>query len=89
MAHSDLLSHWHKRFGESVEVLGDTGDGDHNVVDVGEGQGALCLVFVFCGEEGGWVGFPVAARVEVVGGVVAVVETVTVGLRGDVSFKVR
>ena len=80
MAHADLRAHGHEMPREGVVVFGQTAVGDHQVVDAGEGEGALGLVVCLCFEEGGGVGFPVAARVEVVGGVVAVVEAVAVGL---------
>lgn len=66
---------------QAIEILSDAGDGNHDIVDVGEGQSTLGLVLVFCGKEGGRMGFPMAAWVEVMGGMVAVVEAVAVGLR--------
>lgn len=44
------------------------------------------MVLVFCGEESGRMGFPVTARVEVVGGVVTVIEAVAVRLRRRISL---
>lgn len=82
MRHPDLRAHRHQTAREVVKVLSDAPVRDHQVVDVGEGQRAFSLVARLGLEEGGRVGFPVAPRVEVVRGVVAVVEAVAVALGG-------
>lgn len=68
------LTNGHKTFRKIQIVLLHEFDGQHDVVYVFEDEGALRCVFVFGAEEGGWVVAPVAAGVEVVRCVVAVVE---------------
>lgn len=82
MRHPDLRAHGHQTAREVVEVLGNAPVCDHQVVDVSEGQRTLGLVGRLGLKEGCGVGFPVAPRVKVVRGVVAVVEAVAVALRG-------
>lgn len=55
-------------------------EGDHEEVDVAEDKGVLGRVAVLLFEKGDGVVAPVAARVEVVGGVVAIVITKSVAL---------
>jgi hypothetical protein len=61
-------------------VLGEQGEGDHQVVDVVEDERVLVRVLLLLREESNGVLAPVAERVEVVRGVVAVVEAVAVAL---------
>ena len=86
--HGDLVGAYrHEAAREALVVLHQEADGDHEVVDVVEDQGALLGVGVLLLEEGLGVVAPVAEGVEVVRGVVPVVEAVAVALRmGGVSF---
>lgn len=82
MAHADLVAHRHQTPGQVVVILPHEPDGDHDVVDVVEDEGAAVPVLRLGLHEGERVVAPVAARVEVVGGVPAVVEAVAVTLEG-------
>ena len=76
----------HKALGEGVVVFAEEPHCDHHIVDVVEDEGVLRGVVVPGLEEGDGVVAPVAEGVEVVRGVVAVVEAVAVGLtEGGVS----
>lgn len=80
MAHADLRSNRHQTPGQVVVILPHEPDGDHDVVDVVEDEGPAVLVLFLGLHEGERVVAPVAARVEVVRGVPAVVEAVAVTL---------
>jgi len=84
LAHPDLITHRHQTRRQAHVILPQQRDGHHDVVDILEGQGAAFGVLGFGFDEGEGVVAPVPAGVEVVGGVVAVVEAVAVGLRGGV-----
>ena len=94
LRHSDLIAHGHEAVGEVQVVLLHQFESHHQVVDVVEDEGAAVAVGGFGLEEVHGLVAPVAARVEVVAGVVAVVETEAVALgfvRGGISteFMVR
>lgn len=78
--HADLVAHGDEALGEVHVVLHDEADGDHDVVDVLEGECVLAGVLVLLLQESDGVLAPVAQRVEVVRGVVAVVEAEAVAL---------
>lgn len=80
VTHTDLRANRHQTPGQVVVILPHEPDGDHDVVDVVEDEGAAVLVLLLGLHEGERVVAPVAARVEVVGGVPAVVEAVAVTL---------
>lgn len=82
--HVHLFPYGHQRLSQALVVLGQDGEGDHEVVDVVEDEGMLVGVLLLLLKEGGGVVAPVAERVEVMRGVVAVVVTVAVAL-GRVS----
>ena len=63
-------------------VLCEQAHGEHDVVDVAEDEGALGGVAAAGAQERGGLLAPVAPRVQVVRGVVAVVVAVAVGLFG-------
>ena len=80
LRHSDLIAHGHEAVGEVQVVLLHQFESHHQVVDVVEDEGAAVAVGGFGLEEVHGLVAPVAARVEVVAGVVAVVEAEAVAL---------
>lgn len=66
-------------------VLAQQRDGQHKIIDIVEHEGVLINVLLFLRQEGYGVVAPVAQRVEVVRGVVAVVVAVAVALGSCVS----
>ena len=66
--------------GQVGVVLGQQLPGDGDVVDVGKDESAAAGVARACLNQGGGVIAPVAARVQVMAGVVAIVEAVSVAL---------
>lgn len=80
--HPDLrLADGHHAPGQLHVVLAQQRDRHHEVVDIVEDEGAVGGVRVLGFEEGDGVLAPVPQRVEVVRGVVAVVEAVAIALR--------
>lgn len=79
--HPDLpLANGDHAFGEMRVVLAQERKCHHEVVDVVEDQGIIGGVGVFGLEECHWVLAPVAERVQMVRGVVSVIEAVTIAL---------
>lgn len=81
--HVNLVADGHEAVGEVEVVVAHESEGHHVVVDVVEDEGATVAVGGFGLEEVNGLLAPVAAGVEVVGCVVAVVEAETVALCRD------
>lgn len=80
LAHTNLVPNGHKACSEVHVVLAQQRDGHHNVVDILEHKRVAIAVLRFGLDEGERVVTPMAAWVEVVGRVVAIVDAVAVGL---------
>lgn len=80
MSHVDLISNGHQTLRQMIVILPQERDRDHDIVDVAEHKRLLRRVLLLRFEEGGWVFTPVPQRVQVMRGMVAVVETVAVAL---------
>ena len=76
----DLVANGDHAAGEVVVVFHEQADSDHEVVDVVEDQGTLLGVGLLLLQERAGVVAPVPQRVQVVRGVVPVVEAVAVAL---------
>ena len=82
MAHPNLITHRHQTLRQCSVILRQQSDRDHQVVDVVEHQcPSFAVRFLRLQEMHGLIA-PVTARVQVVCSVIAVVEAVTVALRG-------
>ena len=80
LAHANLVSDRHKAGGKIHVVLLQELDRHHEPVDVVEDKGSPASICFFRLEKVNWVVSPMPAWVEVVGGVVAVVEADAVAL---------
>ena len=81
-----LLAHRHQTSGQMHVVLGKQGEGDHKVVNVVEDERVLVGVLLLLGEERDRVLTPVAEGVQVVRGVITVIEAVAVALERMLAF---
>lgn len=80
MRHADLVAHRHETPRQVVVVLAHQSHCDHDVVDVAEHEGMLGRIPVLLPQEGHRVVAPVAARVQMVRGVIAVIVAEAVAL---------
>ena len=80
--HTNLVPDRHQTLSQLHVILPQQRNRHHDVVDIVENERAVGGVLGFGFREGKGVVAPVPARVEVVRGVVAVVEAVAVGLGG-------
>lgn len=88
MGHPDLLSNWHQTFRQVVIVVPHQPICDHQVVDVAEYECVLSCVDVFSFEKGCGMIAPVPKWIQVMRGVVAVIETVAVALRKQLPMSI-
>lgn len=80
--HSDLVAHWNKTLGKIPVVFLQQLHGHHDVVDITEDQRVFPGVGVLLLDESDWMLSPMTPGVEVMGGVVSVVVTISIALCG-------
>ena len=80
LTHTHLISYWYKTRGKVHVILPQQGDSQHDVINVVEYKSAASRILRFGLNKCKWMIPPMPARIEVVGRMIAVIETMTIGL---------
>lgn len=89
MRFPNLIAYWQKTLGEVVVVFPQQSARDCKIIDILKNQSSFSLVLILSSQKTRRMISPVATTVQVVGGMIPVIETVTITLLGDLASQLN